>query len=180
MSDKHAPDTRSETLPQAGPTGLLDGVDAILAGVLIVICAFFYWISSDLPVPGLFLGNNVLPEQFPRLLLITIGILALLLPLEHRLELDRWPLIRKSRSAPIGGATFATMGFLLVLVSVGEWMGTILTIFIAAAGLPLLWGERRWMLILVYSVIFTALVTYIFSIVLSVYFVPGVFGLTLR
>lgn len=180
MSDKNAADTGSGAPQKAEPTRLLDGVDAILAGVLIAICGFFYWVSSNFPVPGLFLGDNVLPEQFPRMLLVAIGVLALVLPLEHRLELDRWPLIRKSRRAPIGGATFATMGFLLVLVGVGEWLGTILTIFFAAAGLPLLWGERRWLLILVYSVVFTAIVTYLFSIVLSVYFVPGVFGLTLR
>lgn len=180
MSDKNAADSGSEASQKAGQTKLLDGVDAILAGVLIAICGFFYWVSSNFPVPGLFLGDNVLPEQFPRLLLAAIGVLALLLPLEHRLELDRWPLIRKSRSAPIGGATFVTMGFLLVLVGIGEWLGTILTIFFAAAGLPILWGERRWLLILIYAVVFTAIVTYLFSIVLSVYFVPGVFGLTLR
>ncbi len=180
MTDKTTPDGDKAAAEQTGPTGAIDGVDAILAFVLIAICGFFYWVSSDFPVPGLFLGDNVLPEQFPRLLLVSIGVLALILPFEHRLELDRWPLIRKARSAPIGPATFVTMGFLLVLVGLGEWLGTILTIFVAAAGLPILWGERRWLLILVYAVTFTAIVTYLFSIVLSVYFEPGAFGLTLR
>lgn len=180
MTDRNAPDADRGTPEQDGPRGLVDGPDAILALVLIALGGFFYWVSSDFPVPGLFLGDNVLPEQFPRLLLVSIGVLALLLPFEHRLELDRWPLIRKSRSAPIGTGTFVTMGFLLLLVGLGEWLGTILTIFIAAAGLPFLWGERRWLLVLIYAVVFTAIVTYLFSIVLSVYFEPGVFGLTLR
>ncbi len=180
MTDKEAPGGTGGSQDQSGPAGMLDGVDAILALVLIVLCGFFYWVTADFPVPGAFLGENVLPEQFPRLLLVSIGVLALLLPLEHNLEPDRWPLIRKSRSAPIGSNTFLTMGFLLVLVGLGEWLGTILTIFIAVAGLPLLWGERRWLLIIVYAVCFSALVTYLFSIVLSVYFEPGVFGLTLR
>lgn len=180
MTEKDSSNAGASPPDQDGPTGMLDGVDAILALVLIAICAFFYWLAGDFPVPGLFLGDNVLPEQFPRMLLVTIGIFALLLPFEHKLELDRWPLIRKARSAPIGGTTFATMGFVLVLVGLGEWMGTILTIFFAAAGLPILWGERRWLLIAIYAVVFTSIVTYLFSIVLSVYFVPGVFGLTLR
>lgn len=180
MADDKTPDETTGEATNGGPTGLIDGVDAILAVVLIAIGAFFYWVSADFPVPGLFLGDNVLPEQFPRLLIVAIGVLALLLPIEHRLELIRWPLIRKSRSAPIGMDTFLTMGFLLVLVGIGEWLGTILTIFIAAAGLPVLWGERRWLVIAVYSVVFTGIVTYLFSIVLSVYFEPGVFGLTLR
>ena len=180
MADRNVSEDPAGNRDQGGPTGLLDGVDAVLALVLIALCGLFYWVSSEFPVPGLFLGDNVLPEQFPRLLLISIGVLAVLLPFEHRLELLRWPLIRKSRSAPIGTGTFVTMGCLLLLVGMGEWLGTILTIFIAAAGLPLLWGERRWRLILVYAVAFTAIVTYLFSIVLSVYFEPGVFGLTLR
>lgn len=180
MTDKNAPGGTGGNQDQSGPAGMLDGVDAVLALVMIVLCGFLYWVTSDFPVPGAFLGENVLPEQFPRLLLISIGVLALLLPLEHKLEIDRWPLIRKSRSAPIGSGTFVTMGFLLLLVGLGEWLGTILTIFTAAAGLPLLWGERRWLLIVVYALGFTGLVTYVFSIVLSVYFEPGVFGLTLR
>ena len=170
MADRKASENPAGNGDQGGPKGLLDGVDSVLALVLIALCAFFYWLSADFPVPGLFLGENVLPEQFPRLLLLSIGFL----------ELFRWPLIRKSRGAPIGTGTFVTMGCLLLLVGLGEWLGTILTIFIAAAGLPLLWGERRWRLILVYAVVFTAIVTYLFSIVLSVYFEPGVFGLTLR
>lgn len=180
MADLKTPDKTNGEGQDGGPSGLIDGVDAILAAVLILLGAFFWWVSSDFPVPGLFLGDNVLPEQFPRLLIVVIGILALLLPIEHRLELIRWPLIQKSRSAPIGAGTFVTMGFLLVLVGLGESLGTILTIFIAASGLPILWGERRWLLIVTYAVIFTGIVTYLFSIVLSVFFEPGVFGLTLR
>jgi hypothetical protein len=180
MSKETAPDSGQKAPDNAGRTGMIDGIDAALAAVLIAICAFFYWLAGDFPVPGLFLGDNVLPEQFPRMLLVVIGLLALLLPIEHRLELDRWPLIKKARSAPIGSNTFVTMGFLLVLVGLGEWIGTILMIFFAAIGLPILWGERRWLVIGVYAVVFTGIVTYLFSIVLSVYFEPGVFGLTLR
>jgi hypothetical protein len=180
MADSDVSDSQDQAAPPDGPTGLIDGIDAVLALALIVICGIFYWLSSDFPVPGLFLGDNVLPEQFPRMLLVTIGIFCLLLPIEHKLEPARWPLIRKSRSAHIGANTFVTMGFILLLVGLGEWLGTILTIFIAASCLPILWGERRWLLIGIYAVIFTGIVTYLFSIVLSVYFIPGVFGLTLR
>lgn len=178
MADETTPQPR-DPAPK-GPTGAIDRVDAILAGVLIALCAGMYSLTFDFPVPGLFLGQNVLPEQFPRMLLITIGALALLLPFEHRFEIDRWPLIRKSRSAPIGGNTIATMGFLIVLVALGEWLGSVLMIFIAALGLPILWGERRWLMLGLYAVGFTALVTWVFGVVLSVYFEPGVLGLSLR
>lgn len=176
--DRSEPATDASAL--STPKGPVDWIDGIVAAILIVLCVFFYTLTYDFPVPGAFLGDNVLPEQFPRLLLFAIGIMALALPFEHKLETKRWPLIRKSRSAPIGSGTFATIAFLLILVAVAEFLGTIVTIFIAAAGLPFLWGERRWLLVLVYSLIFTALVTYLFSSVLSVYFEPGLFNLTLR
>lgn len=152
----------------------------MLAAVLIAMCAGMYAVTFNFPVPGLFLGDNVLPEQVPRILLITIGVLSLLMAFEHRFEVDRWPLIRKSRSAPIGANTFATMGFIIILVALGEWLGSVLMIFIAAVGLPLLWGERNWLMMGLYAVGFTALVTWVFGIVLSVYFEPGVLGLSLR
>ena len=180
MTDRTAREAPDGAPGDDRPTGLVDPVDAAIAAVLIAICAFLYALTSDFPVPGAFLGQNILPEQFPRLLLIGIAVLALLLPFEHRVEVQRWPLIKKSRSAPIGSGTFITIGFLLALIAASEFLGTILMIFIAAAGLPVLWGERRWLLIMTYSVIFTGIVTYLFSIVLSVYFDPGVFGLTLR
>lgn len=160
--------------------GIVDLADVLLAVLLISVCSFFYWESANFPSPGLFLGDNVLPEEFPRLLLVAIGMLALLLPFEHKLEPTRWPLIKKSRSAPLGLPVISTMFFIVLLVAIGEWLGTVLTIFIAAAGLPLLWGERRWWLSFGYALIFTSIITYLFSIVLSVYFEPGVFGLTLR
>lgn len=168
-------------LPAADHTiGPLDKVDGLLALLLIAICAYFYFETTKFPAPAAFLGDNVLPGHFPRMLLYAIAILACIMPFEHLLELERWPLIKKSRSAPIGMNTFATMGFLIVLVAVATTLGTVLTILAALIGLPLLWGERRFVLIGVYAVLFTAVVTYLFSIVLSVYFEPGVFNLTLR
>ena len=74
MADSDVSDSQDQAAPPDGPTGLIDGIDAVLALALIVICGIFYWLSSDFPVPGLFLGDNVLPEQFPRMLLVTIGI----------------------------------------------------------------------------------------------------------
>ena len=181
MSRESASDDASaEGQAAAGGRKLIDKMDALLALCLIVLCGAFYYVTFDFEAPGAFLGENMLPEQFPRIMLVSIAAMAILLPFEHLVELERWPSIEKSRSAPIGKTIFVTMAFLFALAAVGEYLGTILTIFIAVSVLPLLWGERRYVLVLVYALIFTAVVTYLFSIVLSVFFVPGVFGLTLR
>ncbi|MGI9433502.1 MAG: tripartite tricarboxylate transporter TctB family protein [Geminicoccaceae bacterium] len=164
----------------AEPQGLIDRIDAVLALVLILGCAALYYVTTGFPKPPLFLGENVLPEEFPRLLLWIIVLLSLTLPFEHLLEKQRHPLIRKSRRATIGFTSWATIALLLVILAFAETVGTILTILISALALPLLWGERRWVLLVVYAVGFTAIVTYIFAVVLRVYFEPGIFGITIR
>lgn len=164
----------------AGPSGLVDWFDAALALVLIVACGVLYYQTTGFDRPALFLGDNVLPEEFPRMLLVIIAVLALTLPFEHLLERKRHPLIRKARRAPIGFTTWATFALLLAILTFAETIGTILTILTSSLLIPLLWGERRWMLLIVYAVLFTALVTYIFAVVLKVYFEPGVFGITIR
>ncbi|MDJ0945766.1 MAG: tripartite tricarboxylate transporter TctB family protein [Kiloniellales bacterium] len=163
-----------------GPSGLVDRIDAILALVLILICGALYYVTTGFEQPALFLGDNVLPAEFPQMLLVIIGALALTLPFEHLLERKRHPLIRKARGAPIGFTTWATIGLLVVILALAESLGTILTILVSSLVLPALWGERRWWLLLLYAIAFTAAVTYIFAVVLRVYFEPGLFGITVR
>jgi len=160
--------------------GLIDGIDAALALVLILLCWFLYDQTNGFDKPALFLGDNVLPEEFPRMLFWIIGGLALLLPFEHLLEQKRHPLIRKARSAPIGITTWATIPLLIAILALAPTLGMILTILLASFTLPILWGERRWLFLALYSITFTAVITYIFAGVLSVYFEPGVFGITYR
>ena len=164
----------------ARPSGLIDPIDAALAAALIVLCGGLYYVTAGFPEPPLFLGDNVLPAEFPRLLLWIIAILALTLPFEHLLERKRHPLIRKSRSAPIGRTTWATIGLLLIILLLAPLIGMIATILVSSLAIPILWGERRWLPLILYAVLFTALVTYIFAVVLRVYFDPGLLGLTIR
>ncbi len=163
-----------------GPSGLVDRIDAVLALVLILACAALYYETTGFEQPALFLGDNVLPAEFPQMLLVGIGVLALTLPFEHLLERRRHPLIRKARRTPIGFTTWATIGLLVTILALAESLGTILTILVSSLALPALWGERRWWLLAVYAIAFTAVVTYVFAVVLSVYFEPGIFGITIR
>ncbi len=176
MATEHGPLKGSD----ARSSSLIDRIDAVLALVLIVLCCGLYYVTTSFPEPPLFLGDNVLPAEFPRLLLWIIGLLALTLPFEHLLEQKRHPLIRKSRAVPVGRSTWATIVVLLTILSLAPIVGMIATIFLSSLVIPVLWGERRWLGLIVYAVGFTALVTYIFAVVLRVYFEPGLFGLTIR
>jgi hypothetical protein len=156
------------------PRGLLDFVDLILAGAIIAACAYLYYVTTTFEQPSLLLGQNVLPSDFPQSLLIAISLLALLLPIEHRMEPTRWPKIRQSRKETVPAITWATMGLLIALVTAAPYLGTLLTIFLASLVLPILWGERRLIAVGIFAVIFSAVVAYVFETVLKVHFEPGV------
>lgn len=162
------------------PHRAFDLPDTLLAIFLILSCAYFISLTYQFPEPSSFLGENVLPGHFPRLMLYTIAVLALLMPFEHRFSPERWPKIQQSRSAPIGSTAWITAVFIGILLALAPTIGTVLTILTTALVLPFLWGERRWLMVIIFAVVFTAIITYVFSIVLSVYFVPGVFNITLR
>ena len=172
----------TSSIPKAPPAGRsgFDLPDTLLAVFLIASCGYFIYLSSQFPDPPNFLGDNVLPGHFPRLMLYTIGILSLLVPFEHKFSPDRWPSIQKARSAPIGWDTGVTALFIGVIVVLGPVIGTVLMVLGTSLLMPILWGERRWLLLVIYSLVFTALITWVFSIVLSVYFEPGIFNITLR
>jgi putative tricarboxylic transport membrane protein len=153
---------------------LLDGVDLFLAAAIIAGCAYLYYVTTTFEEPSLLLGQNVLPSDFPQSLLITISLLALLLPIEHRMEPTRWPKIQQSRGETVQAITWATMGLLVATVTAAPYLGTHLTIFLASLLLPLLWGERRLIAVGLFAVIFSAAVAYVFESILKVHFEPGV------
>ena len=166
--------TGQTTQAEGKARGLLDSVDLLLAAAIIAGCAYLYYVTTTFEQPSLLLGQNVLPSDFPQSLLITIGLLALLLPIEHRMEPTRWPKIQKSRGETVQAITWATMGLLVALVTAAPYLGTHLTIFLASLLLPLLWGERRLIAVGVFAVIFSAAVAYVFESILKVHFEPGV------
>ena len=59
-------------------------------------------------------------------------------------------------------------------------LGTILTMFLVSLTLPLLWGERRLRLVVSFAVLFTLAVTWVFNVLLQVFFEPGVFNITAK
>ena len=174
-------DTETRTARGEGadpaPSPLIHGVDLGVAVVLLVFCGWAYWLTTGFDEVSPLLTQNIPPEWFPRLLIWTIGVLTLVLPFEHRfLEKGREGL-DKDRRHRIPLMVFLTAGLLCVTVYAIEWLGTFFTMVFICVALPLLWGERRWKVILPFAVIFPALVALVFTQFLKVYFEPGAFGL---
>jgi len=168
----------SDSEEQRAGERLLDPIDALIAAGLLAVCAYLYYVTTQFDEVSFLLGENVLPEHFPRMTLWIIAGLTLIIPFEHRLWPQRWRRIKEDRSSEIPRITWATMGFLIAVVIAEPYTGTVLTILIVCFTMPILWGERRWWLIVPYALCFTAIVTILFNQVLAVYFEPGIFNIS--
>ncbi len=178
---RHKPAQRAGGEAGHGPaTSRIHRLDMIVALIVLAMCAFLFWrtlLFDNVPAS---LAQNVQPEMFPQMLLVLIAILALFLPFEHLqkrkqgIDLDE---DRRQRPKPIVLITGVVM---LVLVGSMPWLGTYLGLVIAAAALPLLWGERRYKILIPYALLFPTALIWLFAGVLQVSFLPGITGYLFR
>lgn len=157
---------------------LFDPIDTAIAGMLLAVCAYLYYLTATFDEVSFLLGENVLPQHFPRLALVIVALVTLVVPFEHRLWPRRWSRIKDDRSSEIPRITWTTMVFLVAVVAAAPHLGTVLTVLAVTLAMPVLWGERRWWLVGTYALAFTAAITIVFNKILRVYFEPGVFDVS--
>lgn len=161
---------------QGPASSLLHPLDLKVTLIVLAVCAFLLWRTFLFDKVPASLAQNVQPHTFPQLLLILIAGLALLLPFEHLqkrkqgIDLDS---DRRERPRPI---VFLTAIAMLIVVGLIPILGTLPGLLLAAAGLPLLWGERRFKVLVPYALLFPGLLYWLFSGALQVNFLPGVIG----
>lgn len=161
-------------------TDVVHGTDLVIAAVLLALCAWLYYLTSQFEEVAQLFAQDVPPEFLPRLLIWIIAILSLLVPFEHLLKPQGRAHFDKDRSEPIKPMAYATIGLLALTVLSIEWLGTYVAIVLTCLLLPVLWGERRWMVLIPYALVFSTTVVLLFSKFLGVYFEPGVLGIDLR
>jgi putative tricarboxylic transport membrane protein len=159
---------------------LVHGIDLIVAAILLALCAWLYYLTTQFEEVAQLFAQDVPPEFLPRLLIWTIAFLSLLVPFEHLLKPQGRAHFDKDRSKPIKPMAYATIGLLTLAVMSIEWVGTYIAIMLACLLLPVLWGERRWKILIPYALIFSTAVVLLFSKLLGVYFEPGLLGIDLR
>jgi hypothetical protein len=57
--------------------------DVLVTAVILAACAFLYWQTTIFAAVPSVLGDYMLPQDFPRLLIWSIALLSLLLPFER-------------------------------------------------------------------------------------------------
>ncbi|WP_136063977.1 tripartite tricarboxylate transporter TctB family protein [Modicisalibacter radicis] len=154
----------------------LHPVDRVVALIVLAICAFLIWRTFLFAQVPASLAQNVQPGTFPQLLLYLIAALALLLPFEHLQKRKQGIDIDSDRRERPGSIVYITAVALLFVVGVMPWLGTYLGLILAALALPLLWGERRWKILVPYALLFPTVLFWLFASGLQVTFLPGIIG----
>ena len=159
---------------------LIHKTDLLLAAIILAVCAFLWYATTTFEEVPLLLQQGIAPSFFPRLVLGSIVALTLLLPFEHIAQARRGQSLDEDRARRIKRITYITAAFLLSLLIIMPYLGTFPTMILSCAAFPFLWGERRYLAIAAYAVVFPVLVSILFVIGLKVNFLPGIVGYIFR
>lgn len=160
--------------------GLVSGVDFGITAVLLAFAGWVYFETTRFEEISDLFAQDVPPEMLPRLLVWTIVLLSLLLPFEHLFKPGGRAHFHGARSQPIAKMAWMTAGVLTLIVLSVKWASAYIALIIACVALPVLWGERRWKVLVPYALVFPTIVMLVFSRLLGVYFEPGIIGIDFR
>ncbi len=137
-----------------------------VAGVILAFCAYAFYLTTTFDEVPAALGQGVPPHQFPQLMIAIIAVLAIVMVVETR----KFP---PKKRAPVPPLVFMTAGLLAVSVLAIHWIGIIAAVMIVCALLPILWGDRRFLSVGVFTVVFPILTFLLFSEILEIRFPKG-------
>ena len=140
--------------------------DTLTGLVLLGLCALGYWLTTGFSEVPAMLSQNVPPTFFPRLVIAVVAVLSAVLVATG--------IGREAESGERLRATFwmtvAIVGSAGLLTGL---LGTLATLGVIAAALPIVWGERRYGLIAALAVCLPASIYVVFTLGLDVRFPPG-------
>lgn len=155
---------------------LVHRTDLGLALLFLALCAALWYATALFDEVPAVLQQGVLPTDFPRLVIGVIAVLSLLLPFEHIAHARRGSDIDEDRSVRVKPISMVTalllVGLVAIMIPLGMWP----TLVVAAIAMPLLWGERRIVVLALYAILFPLAVTLLFEYGLKVNLPPGVLG----
>ena len=145
---------------------LLRGED-VVGGAILCFCAAAYAITTTFEEVPAMLSQGIQPAVFPRAMIAVIAFLSVVLIIQGR---SKAAATRKK--VPL--VAFATAGLLGLFVAAIDWVGMMIAIFLFCLILPVLWGDRRYLWIAVFAVLFPVSIFMLFSTMLEVRFPLGI------
>lgn len=158
---------RTEDEPQAvgrRSTGLPS--DVIVGGAILLFCAMAYAVTLSFDKAPAVVAQNVQPATFPRLVVGVIAVLTInmMVPAPGRPARQR---------SPLPAMTWLSAGIMVGFVIAFQWLGILPAMTLLCLGLPVLWDERRWHVVLPFGLGFPLAVYFLFVEILEVHFEPS-------
>jgi putative tricarboxylic transport membrane protein len=141
--------------------------DVAVGAVLLALCALGYWLTTHFDEVPAMLSQNVPPTFFPRLILTFIAVLSAVLIVSG---LGRGA-DHKEALRPI---VLVTAVLIVVTAIAMTTLGTLPTLTLLTVVLPLIWGEKRYLVIGLLALATPAAVYVVFTLALHVRFPQGV------
>ena len=163
--------------PSTLGAGFVHKKDLILAIILVAFGAFMYYEAGKFPEAPAILGDTLNADVFPKMLITILFILVAIIPFEFKLTPAKIAKIDKDRGDKTPPITWISILLLLTIVSFAKFLGAVVTMFITCLLLPLVWGERNYIAVAIYSVVFPGFVYLLFNKLLGLYFNPGILEL---
>ena len=151
----------------APPRSPLVRGDDIVGGVILFFCAAAYAITTTFEEVPAMLSQGIQPAVFPRAMIAVIAFLSVIVIIQGRRKAAA-----TRKKVPL--VAFATAGLLGLFVAAIDWVGMMIAIFLFCLILPVLWGDRRYLWIAVFAVLFPVSIFMLFSKLLEVRFPPGI------
>jgi putative tricarboxylic transport membrane protein len=168
---------KSKSMPVYSGMDLFHKKDLNIALLLIAIGCFLFYEATKFPPPGMILGDTINADVFPKILVVILIFLAAVIPFEFRFAAPKIKKIDQEREEKIEPITWITLAFLIIIVLCSTFLGTILTMITTCLVFPIIWGEKRYVAVAIYSMLFPLGVYLLFNKLLSLYFEPGLLKL---
>jgi putative tricarboxylic transport membrane protein len=159
--------------PRTLGAGLVHKKDLILATILVAFGALIYYEAGKFPPAPEILGEIINAEVFPKILVVLLIFFAAIVPFEFKITPEKIDGIDKDRGEKVLPITWITIAVLLSIVAAAEFLGAVLTMFVICLTVPLVWGEKNYVAVAIYAIVFPAFVYLLFNTLLGLYFNPG-------
>jgi putative tricarboxylic transport membrane protein len=140
--------------------------DVIVGACILIFCGVAYAITLTFEEAPAALAQNVQPATFPRLVISVIAVLSTVLMVLSFRSLEK-------SLKPVPAMVALSAAVMIAFVLAFDALGIVPAMALLCFGLPVLWGERRWRLVVSYAIVFPAAIYGVFAVVLGVHFDPG-------
>tara|TARA_R110000787_G_scaffold86057_5_gene183226 strand:- start:57344 stop:57871 length:528 start_codon:yes stop_codon:yes gene_type:complete len=152
---------------------LVHRVDLVVTLVLFAISLWLFYVTTTFEEVSALFSTGMAPEIYPQCILVVIMGLGVFIPFEHRFVEGGAKRLSKGRDKPLPRNTILTALLMIVIASQMPTLGALLTVILICLLMPIMWGERRPIPIIAFTVIFTLCIWALFNYALKVHFEPG-------